>query len=226
MGIKTSGNKSFSEFSMNALNAPGLQEISLSVSGDPLSFPLKMATADATQPRMLVGMDRPGHCGRCRCECSSSKCCVDALIFRGVKSRSVNRTPSTTNTSVVTMPYLHTFILGSPFSLPHCILHLVLPKLSYLRIESMLSRRRRIQGGLGPSIFDDANWSGNNPSSCLKIDINPSRFTAIKSRRRFTAFSGSHSSPTALNHRPRDIVSERLIPSRCFLRRGMCRAQG
>ncbi|KAJ7034258.1 hypothetical protein C8F04DRAFT_1102085 [Mycena alexandri] len=177
MGIRTSGNKLFSEFSMNALNAPGLQEISLSVSGDPLSFPLRWPQLTRLNLVCFPAWTDQGTEGG-----------VDANVALEVLRRCPNLSwcqiqinkpdPVHDNTSVVTMPYLHTFILGSPFSLPHCILHLVLPKLSYLRIESMSSRRRRrrIQSGLGPSIFDDANWSGNNPSSCLKIDIDPSRF--------------------------------------------------
>ncbi|KAJ7741327.1 hypothetical protein B0H16DRAFT_1033005 [Mycena metata] len=177
MAIKTSGNKSFSEFSMDALNAPGVQEISLSVAGDPLSFPLRWPQLTRLNLVCFPAWTEQGTEGG-----------VDANAALEVLRRCPNLSwcqiqiskPDTVHdsTSTVTMPYLHTFIIGSPFSLPDCILHLILPKLSYLRIESMSSRRRRrrIQSGLGPSIFDEADWSGNTPSPCVRIDIDPSRF--------------------------------------------------
>ncbi|KAJ7160090.1 hypothetical protein C8R46DRAFT_956256, partial [Mycena filopes] len=128
IGIKHSGNKPFREFPHNALCIPSLRDVSLYISGDPLSLPLQWSQLTGLSLICFPAWTDHGTEGG-----------VDANTALEVLRRCPNLQrcqiqiskpdAASDNAPIVTLPHLHTLILGSPFALPDAILHLALPNL-------------------------------------------------------------------------------------------------
>ncbi|KAF7334574.1 hypothetical protein MVEN_02287300 [Mycena venus] len=150
----------------NALKAPSLTEVSLSIGSDPLSLPLKWSKLTRltlhcypswTQNGQLEGgLDGVGALEVLR-RCPNLLRC-DLRLTKNLEGD----TGLASNTSLITLPHLHTLLLRGSLHLPNWIPHLVVPKLRCLTVGEVYTDRL----GIVPSL------------PYMRAEIDPNCFTA------------------------------------------------
>ncbi|KAJ6505561.1 hypothetical protein C8R45DRAFT_973118 [Mycena sanguinolenta] len=119
---------------LNSLQLPSLTDISLRVMVDPLSLPLNWSQLTCLDLRCFphIGLDGVGALELLR-RCPSLVRCR-LRLHRGLHDSGL-----ASNTSLITLPHLHTLILTGAFHLPKWIPHLVVPQLRFLQIGNVTS---------------------------------------------------------------------------------------
>ncbi|KAF7367746.1 hypothetical protein MSAN_00838500 [Mycena sanguinolenta] len=146
---------------LNLLKIPSLTGISLQVMADPVSLPLNWSQLTHLDLRCFPlsrdsGLDGAGALELLR-RCPNLVRCRLGL-YRDLHDASL-----ASNTSLITLPHLHTLILIGAFHLPQWIPHLVVPRLRCLQIGNLK--------------HEDLEWFGGSVLHCMTAAIDTTPFT-------------------------------------------------